>query len=211
MAHQPSERVDACNHCGQRLKPTSTVIFVIGAPGAGKGTQCAFLTQRFGFNHLSYGDLVRSLRDDPKSVVSRLPTKKGTNNPAVPDDLGAWLIWKEISKKTNATLVDGFPRRVEQLEEYLKLMPPASLTLILDAPQDVSIERVAKRGKMAGDQARPEDLDEDVARKRIQEFHRNSAPVQQALREKGMKTVTVNTDRAEHLIQEELMRIFADL
>lgn len=125
--------------------------------------------------------------------------------------MGAWLIWKEISTKTDTKwIVDGFPRRVEQVEEYLKLMPPASLTLILDAPQHVSLQRVAKRGKMAGEQARPEDLDENVARDRIEQFQRNLAPVLQALREKGMKTATVNTDRTEHLIQEELMQIFAD-
>lgn len=44
-----------------------SVIFVLGGPGAGKGTQCAFLVRDFGFLHLSAGDLLRAEQDRPNS------------------------------------------------------------------------------------------------------------------------------------------------
>jgi UMP-CMP kinase len=45
----------------------ATVIFVLGGPGAGKGTQCAKLVQDYGFKHLSAGDLLREEQDRPGS------------------------------------------------------------------------------------------------------------------------------------------------
>lgn len=199
-----------CKVCGQKSKPTGSVVFVLGAPGIGKGTQCAFLAQEFGFHHLSYGDLCRRLKTDEHPIVSRLNTKDGSNNPDVPDDLGAWLMWKEIrSEPGRRWLLDGFPKRVEHLEEYLKLMPPPSLTLIFDCPRKVSLQRVAKRGKAAAEQARPEDLNENVSWKRIKDSHHNMAQVRQLCREKGMKFVVVGTNRSENLIQVELRKIMS--
>lgn len=198
------------NGCAQNLKPISSVIFVLGAPGAGKGTQCTFLAQQFGFSHISYGDLCRRLKQDEDSIVSRLDTKPGTNNPAVPDDLGAWLMWKEIRTDPGRHwVVDGFPKRIKHLEEFMNLMPTPSLTLIFECPQDVSLQRVANRGKMAGGQARLEDLDESVSRKRIEDAHSNMAPVLQALKDRNMNFVIVDTNRAEDLIQDELRQIMS--
>lgn len=207
---EPAEGRAMCKGCGQKLTPTGSVVFVLGAPGTGKGTQCAFLAQEFGFHHLSYGDLCRRLRKDQDPIVSRLDTKDGSNNPNVPDDLGAWLMWKEIRKETGRRwILDGFPKRVEHLEEFLNFIPPPSLTLIFDCPQEVSRQGVAKRGKMAGEQARPEDLNANVSRKRIEDFHRNLDQVLQALQERGMKPVVVDTNRTEDLIQAELRKIMS--
>lgn len=209
----PDDRPDhhgICYECGQNLKSTGSVVFVLGAPGAGKGTQCAFMAQQFGFRHISYGDLLRSLREEEDPIVSRLDTKPGSNNPAVPDDLGAWLMWKELRTDPGGRfLVDGFPKRVKHLEEFLNLMPTPSLTLILECPQDVSLQRVAKRGKLAGGQARLEDLNENVSIKRIQDSHRNMAQIIQALEDRKMKFVIVDTSRAEDLIQDELRQIMS--
>lgn len=207
---EPAEDRAICKGRGQKLKPTGSVVFVLGAPGTGKGTQCAFLAQEFGFHHLSYGDLCRRLRKDQDPIVSRLDTKDGSNNPNVPDDLGAWLMWKEVRKEPGRRwLLDGFPKRVEHLEEFLNLMPPPSLTLIFGCPQKISEQRVAKRGKMAGEQARPEDLNANVSRKRIEDSHRNLDRVLQALQEKGMKFVVVNTNRTEDSIQAELRKVMS--
>lgn len=199
-----------CYECGQNLKSTGSVVFVLGAPGAGKGTQCAFMAQQFGFRHISYGDLCRSLKEEEDPIVSKLDTKPGSNNPAVPDDLGAWLMWKELRTDPGGRfLVDGFPKRAKHLEEFLKLMPTPSLTLIFECPQHVSLQRVAKRGKVAGGQARLEDLNESVSSKRIEDSHNNMAQILQALQDKKMNFVVVDTNRAEDIIQEELKQILS--
>lgn len=209
----PDDRPDhhgICNECGQKLKSTGSIIFVLGAPGAGKGTQCAFLAQQFGFRHISYGDPCRSLKQKEDPIVSRLDTKPESSNPAVPDDLGAWLMWKELRTDPGGRfLVDGFPKRVKHLEEFLKLMPTPSFTLIFECPQDVSLQRVAKRGKLAGGQARLEDLNENVSSKRIENSHSNMAHIRQALEDRKMKFVVVDTNRAEDLVQDELRQIMS--
>lgn len=203
-----TDHSDTCNGCAEKSKAAGFVIFVLGAPGAGKGTQCAFLAQQFGFRHLSYGDLCRRLKRDSRSIVSKLDTKPGSNNPAVPDDLGAWLMWKEIRTDPGRHwLVDGFPKRIEHLEEFLTLMPTPSLTLFFKCPQEISLQRVAKRGKTAGDHARPEDLDGSVSRKRVEDFYSNMISVMQALQDRKMKLAVVDTNRPENLIQDELRQI----
>jgi hypothetical protein len=45
------------------------VYFVMGGPGSGKGTQCAKLVERYGFVHLSAGDLLRQVRDEPSHTA----------------------------------------------------------------------------------------------------------------------------------------------
>lgn len=209
--YQPGDGTEyhsACKGCGRKSKPTGPVVFVLGAPGAGKGTHCAFLAREYGFHHLSYGDLCRRLKKDLDPIVSKLDTKPGSNNPAVPDDLGAWLMWKEIRTDPGRRwLVDGFPKRVEHLEEFLNLMPTPSLTLVFECPPDISLQRVAKRGKLAGEQARPEDLKKSVSKKRIEDFHRNIFHVRDALEDKKMNLAIVDTNRTEDLIQDELRQI----
>lgn len=181
-------------------QPIPFIVFVIGAPGVGKGTQCSFLVERFGFKHLSYGDLMRQLKQSQDAVVSKLDTKEGTKNPSVPSDVSAWLLWRKICHETVEDgmrwLVDGFPRRKDQVDEWLKLLPPAALALYLRCPIEVSLRRVEGRGREAGDGARPEDLDSRIAVKRIQEFYKNSAQVLDTLKQVGIPVVEVDTDQA---------------
>ncbi|KAF4854025.1 Uridylate kinase [Colletotrichum siamense] len=198
-------------------KPTddALIIFIIGAPGAGKGTQSTFLVKRFGLQHLSYGDLMRGLRKSGDPGVSGLKTKSGTDNPSVPDDMGAWLLWREIRngglEGKELWLVDGFPRRPEQVEEWLHLLPPAVLTLYLKCPQDISKQRVASRGEKAGVEARPEDLNPQTAMRRIDEFHKNVDFVVAKLEEKGMKVFEVDAHRSPVDVQKELEKIMEPL
>lgn len=202
--------------------PGSRVVFIIGAPGTGKGTQSAFLVERYGLRHLSYGDLMRRLRESGDPLVSKLDTKPGTNNPSVPDNFGVWCIWRELDdddetegggagKEASSWLIDGFPRRVEQVRQWLKLIPPADLTLYLRCPVEVSAMRVAGRGAKAGAGARPEDLDAKVAMRRIEEFYRNADLVVGTLRERGMEVVEVDTNRSEREIQDDLVEIMEPL
>jgi hypothetical protein len=63
----------AAARCAAELPPSidlatkPTVVFVLGGPGAGKGTQCSMLVEKYGFTHLSAGDLLRAEKSDPTS------------------------------------------------------------------------------------------------------------------------------------------------
>src|ERR1700755_3412662 len=66
-------RLPAPNREKPLLSPSeATIIFVLGGPGSGKGTQCAKLVKDFGFKHLSAGDLLREEQDRPGSQFGEL-------------------------------------------------------------------------------------------------------------------------------------------
>jgi UMP-CMP kinase len=99
-----------------------TVIFVLGGPGAGKGTQCAKLVSDYGFKHLSAGDLLREEQDRPGSefgAMIKAYIKEGT---IVPMEVTIQLLENamkaEIEKEGKAWkklfLIDGRPRHESQ-------------------------------------------------------------------------------------------------
>lgn len=59
----------------QQGPQTPKVVFVLGGPGAGKGTQCSRLANEYGFLHVSAGDLLRAERNDPKSKHGAMITQ----------------------------------------------------------------------------------------------------------------------------------------
>ena len=62
----------ALNNLTPFPKERTVVVFVLGGPGAGKGTQCSRLVKDFGFDHLSAGDLLREERQRPNSPYGEL-------------------------------------------------------------------------------------------------------------------------------------------
>eukprot|EP00978_Attheya_sp_CCMP212_P042287 scaffold255243_cov48-Attheya_sp.AAC.4 len=93
-----------------------TVVFVLGGPGSGKGTQCELLTQRLdGWVHLSAGDLLRAERQNPDSELGGLINEKISAGQIVPAEITVRLIRNAMeaaaAQNQNAKfLIDGFPR-----------------------------------------------------------------------------------------------------
>lgn len=69
-----------------------SVVFVLGGPGAGKGTQCAFLVRDFGFVHLSAGDLLRAEQDRPNSEFGNLIKENIRDGLIVPMEVTVQLL-----------------------------------------------------------------------------------------------------------------------
>lgn len=72
--------------------PTSTIIFILGGPGAGKGTQCQNLVKEFNFTHLSAGDLLREERQRPNSPYGELINDYIANGQIVPMEITIALL-----------------------------------------------------------------------------------------------------------------------
>ncbi|KAK7924442.1 hypothetical protein PG985_006496 [Apiospora marii] len=182
------------------------VILILGAPGVGKGTQSAYLASTFGLTHLSYGDLMRKLSNDRASVVSTLPIKPGTKSPAVPDDLGAVLVWNEIERGMRhenrmAWLVDGFPRNHRQVSKWMESASSVQPVIYLFAPLSVSASRISGR---AGGSGRPEDADQDVIEERLDRYRNESEPLLAKLEGQGFQIKRINSDRELAEVQKEL-------
>ena len=100
----------------------ANIIFVSGGPGSGKGTQCERIVKKYGYTHLSSGDL---LREEVKSGSERGKNlnemmQKGL---LVPNQIVLDMIKDAIQKNLSTSkgfLIDGYPRAVEQALEFEK-------------------------------------------------------------------------------------------
>jgi UMP-CMP kinase len=89
-----------------------TLIFVLGGPGAGKGTQCANLVSDYGFKHLSAGDLLREEQDRPGSEFGEMIKSYIKEGTIVPLEVTIQLLENAMKKsmeggKKGMFLIDG--------------------------------------------------------------------------------------------------------
>ena len=119
-----------------------TVLFVLGGPGAGKGTQCARLVADYGFTHLSAGDLLRAEQDRPGSQFGQLIKDCIKNGDIVPMEVTVALLENAMTETlaNNKTdkgrfLIDGFPRKMDQAFKFEEVVCPAKLVLFYDCPE----------------------------------------------------------------------------
>jgi adenylate kinase len=117
-------------------------LILLGAPGAGKGTQAAFLTQKFGIPQISTGDMLRAAIK--AGAPLGLEAKKFMDAGAlVPDDVIIGLVKERIAQPdaANGFLFDGFPRTIPQAEA----MKDAGVELDYVVEIDVDDAEIIKR------------------------------------------------------------------
>jgi len=92
------ERLSAPSKPIPTFSPESVhVVYVLGGPGAGKGTQCANLVRDYGFKHLSAGDLLRAEQDRPDSEFGSLIKENIANGKIVPMEVTVQLLENAMS------------------------------------------------------------------------------------------------------------------
>ncbi|KAH6587633.1 hypothetical protein BASA50_011237 [Batrachochytrium salamandrivorans] len=167
-----------------------TIIFVLGGPGSGKGTQCDILVKQFGFAHLSTGDLLRDEVNRGTDLGSRLDSdmKQGK---MVPLEITIKLLLQGMSTNSNSQgyLIDGFPRTIEQAHLFESTIGKCMFVLYFEASNDVLISRLMKRGETSG---RTDDNLESI-RKRLVTFENSSMPVIEYYNRTG-RTKKVNSE-----------------
>lgn len=168
------------------------VIFIIGGPGSGKGTICDRLKAKYGFTHLSTGDLLR------EEVASGSAKGKALNEimvsgKLVTNELVLDLLASAIQKhQATATgfLIDGYPREVNQAIEFEAKVAPASVILYFHCSDKEMTDRLLNRGKTSG---RADD-NEATIKKRLDTFHAHTQPILDHYKPKG-KLETINSER----------------
>ena len=150
--------------------PTRTIVFVLGGPGAGKGTQCERIVEEFGFTHLSTGDLLRAevASGSERGLTFKSIMDKGDLVPLT-DILG--MVQETMNKSgSNKFLLDGYPRALEQAFAFEQQIGPATFCLAIDCSDETMKARLLARGASSG---RSDDNEETIV-KRIQTFHEQS-------------------------------------
>jgi adenylate kinase len=134
------------------------VVLLLGAPGAGKGTQARFLAETLGVPHVASGDLLREHRQ-AGTELGRAAQGYMDRGDLVPDGLVVDMIAERLNRAdaTRGALLDGFPRTLPQaqaLEARLKQRGGAvRAAAYVDVPSDVLVERLAGRWMCRGCQA----------------------------------------------------------
>eukprot|EP00616_Rhizochromulina_sp_CCMP1243_P010068 CAMPEP_0118978714 /NCGR_PEP_ID=MMETSP1173-20130426/24342_1 /TAXON_ID=1034831 /ORGANISM="Rhizochromulina marina cf, Strain CCMP1243" /LENGTH=207 /DNA_ID=CAMNT_0006928925 /DNA_START=98 /DNA_END=717 /DNA_ORIENTATION=+ len=152
------------------------VIFVLGGPGAGKGTQCAKLVDDFGLVHLSAGELLRKERASG-SPDGQLIEEYLRDGRIVPVSISLGLLRQAMDGDAGSCfLVDGFPRNWDNVEGWNELMQDSAevlCVLFLDCPEEEQERRLLIRGETSG----RSDDNLESARKRFKTFHQETMPV----------------------------------
>ncbi|KAG8391440.1 hypothetical protein BUALT_Bualt01G0188000 [Buddleja alternifolia] len=177
--------VDATNNMGSVVDATNKeangsaqtnknvkVVFVLGGPGSGKGTQCANIVEHFGYTHLSAGDLLRAeiKSGSENGTMIQNMIKEGK---IVPSEVTIKLLQRAIEEKENDKfLIDGFPRNEENraaFESVTGIEP--EFVLFFDCSEEEMERRLLNRN-----QGREDDNIETI-RKRFNVYMESSLPV----------------------------------
>ena len=153
-------------------------ILLLGAPGAGKGTQGTILAERLGLPKITTGDLLRAAvqAGTPRGREARTYMDEGK---LVPDAVILGLIKDELAKPEAAhgAILDGFPRTAPQAELVDRTLAERGQrlnhVLLLEVSEDELVRRMHSR---AGIEGRSDDTPE-TARTRLQVYQRDTAPL----------------------------------
>lgn len=154
-------------------------IILFGPPGSGKGTQSEKLIEKYGFIHLSTGDLLRS------EIANETALGKEAKNfmdkgQLVPDEVVIGMISSalEANPQAKGFLFDGFPRTTAQCEALDKLLQfkkkEIHIVLALDVTEEELLKRLLNRGLTSG---RSDDSNTAVIKARIVEYHQKTSAV----------------------------------
>ena len=175
-------------------------IVLLGAPGAGKGTQAAKLVESRGLAHISTGDI---LREAVKNQTELGVKAKGYMDAGelVPDDLIVDLMKERMEQPdtSEGVILDGFPRTTTQavaLDSMLsELERPLNAALLIDVDAEVIVARLTSRRmcracghigsvsdgqtcpKCAGEMYQRDDDNEETVRNRLDVFDKSTAPL----------------------------------
>ena len=147
-------------------------LLFLGAPGAGKGTQAAIISQTNSYLHLSTGELLRkeiemntNLGRQVKDVINR--------GELVSDELVLEIVRNNLEKCNNGWILDGYPRNLSQAnslnEVLINISQPLEAVFYLDIPEEVLIERLLLRGR--------KDDTEETIRTRLKIYKKNTEPL----------------------------------
>ncbi|EIW94368.1 putative hypoxanthine phosphoribosyltransferase [Capnocytophaga sp. oral taxon 412 str. F0487] len=158
---------------------TMTNLVLFGKPGAGKGTQAAFLKDKYNLVHISTGDIFRhNIKNETK--LGKLAQSYMDKGDLVPDEVTIQMLQEEVEKNPNAEgfIFDGFPRTIAQAEALDAFLDNKGMrihgTLALEADDEILIKRLVERGKVSG---RTDDQDEEKIRNRFTEYNEKTAPL----------------------------------
>jgi adenylate kinase len=189
-------------------------VILLGAPGAGKGTQAERIVARYGLPHISTGEMLRAALE--AGTEMGLAAKRFMDaGELVPDEVVIGVVRDRLAQPDAAHgfLLDGFPRTIEQAERLDAMLSEAgravSHAVLIEVPEDELVQRISGRRSCAGcgklynvtfDPPRADDVcdvcgaallqraddNEETVRNRLAVYRRQTAPLVSYYAERGV-------------------------
>ena len=178
---------------GQQVGEKPRIVFVIGGPGCGKGTQCKRIVQNFKYQSFSTGDLLRQYVKDKKDGYEEIDNQMKEGKLISSSTLMKVLKEYILNSRNKKILVDGYPRNQENVDVWEKEMK--DLVEVKGALYiEVSNEEMKKR-LLGRNEGRADDNEETI-KKRLDTFEKETKPIVEYFEKQGnlikidgMKTV----------------------
>ncbi|KAM5270601.1 adenylate kinase isoenzyme 5 isoform 2-T2 [Hipposideros larvatus] len=176
-------------------RPRPKIILVIGGPGSGKGTQSLKIAERYGFQYISVGELLRKkIHSTSSNRKWSLIAKIITTGELAPQETTITEIKQKLMQIPDEVgiVIDGFPRDVAQALSFEDQICTPDLVVFLACANQRLKERLQKRAEQQG---RPDD-NLKATQRRLMNFKQNAAPLVKYFQEKGL-IMTFDADRDE--------------
>ena len=153
-------------------------IVIFGAPGSGKGTQSDKLIEKYGLNHISTGDVLRS-EIKKGTGLGKTAQQYIDQGQLIPDDLMVSILASVYDSfgDHKGVIFDGFPRTIPQAEALKQMLSErgdkVAAMIELDVPEDELMKRLILRGQQSG---RADDNEETI-KKRLVVYHSQTQPL----------------------------------
>ena len=178
-------------------------LLFLGAPGAGKGTQAAFLSKANSFLHLSTGELLRKEIDLDTDLGKKVKDIINSGQ-LVSDKLVLEIVKKNLNTPNKGWILDGYPRNLSQVDSLNKVLieinQPLDLVFYLDIPEEVLIKRLLLRGR--------KDDTEDTIRTRVNIYKKTTEPLIQYFKDLSLLEY-INADRDLKTISSDIKQKMA--
>ena len=213
-------------------------IILLGAPGAGKGTQAKYITETYGIPQISTGDMLRAAVKE-KSGLGLKVEQVMASGALVTDDIIIALVKERIAQPDcqSGFLFDGFPRTIPQAEAMVTAGVEIDVVLEIDVPDDKIVKRLSGRrvhldsgrvyhiefnqpaesgiDDVSGEPLiqRPDD-EEETVRKRLAVYHEQTQPLvgfYEGLQKDGANLNVIKVDGVESVdkIREDISTALA--
>lgn len=196
----------SCGSNSSCSKKLWNVVFVLGPPGSGKGTQCSKIVENFGYTHLSAGELLREEMHREGSQFGELIDRHIKNGIIVPVAVTCKLLENAMIANPNnkGYLIDGFPRNQDNLDGWTEEMSDKTkvqFVLFLQCSETVCVNRCLNRGE-----GRTDD-NEDSLKQRFNTYSTQTMPIVDHFDKLNLVQIVDATKSAEE-VTKEVSKIF---
>lgn len=213
-------------------------LVIMGPPGAGKGTQSALISSKYGIPHVSTGDMFREILKRSDDLANRI-RKYVESGELVPDELVVEMVRDRICRPDceRGFILDGFPRTVAQAEALDRMLESAgkelNAALYLRVSEEAVVRRLSRRrvcescgaiyhldynppkrprvcDRCGGRLIQRDDDREEVIRERLRVYHEQTEPLINYYGEKGL-LVEIDGCKEIHEVWEDVQRVLDPL